>query len=361
MRALLNAAVERNSTFRGFFSDDEYRAVNAYFADHPHLLPSPLIHLSTLAARLGIDGIDAKDESGRFGLNAFKIVGVRYAMHRIDGNDLGRGVVCATAGNHGRAVARVAREKGVPATVFIPSAPEARAEEQRTRTTRIEAMKGDGATIIEVPGTYEDAVRQAASYADETGATVVSDTSWEGYEQIPRWIMAGYTRIFEEAESQWDRVPDVVLIQGGVGGLVCAAASWFAWRFGASRPFVIACEPEHAACLFESSRARTPVHLEGELETIMAGLRCADPSIVAWPAILRGIDAFVTVDDEQVLAAMKMLSSAPPGERIGAGPSGACGAASLIALNESSELREIRAACRLDRSTRALIVVTEGA
>ena len=222
-------------------------------------------------------------------------------------------------------------------------------------------MKSDGATVVEVPGTYEDAVKEAARYADETGATVVSDTSWEGYEQIPRWIMAGYTRIFEEAAAQWDRAPDVVLIQGGVGGLVCAAASWFASRFGASRPFAIACEPDKAACLFESARARMPVHVEGALDTIMAGLRCAEPSIAAWPAILRGIDAFMTVDDERVLAAMEMLSSAPPGERIGAGPSGACGAASLIALAGSEELKAIRAACRLDRSTRALIVVTEGA
>ena len=361
MRALLNTSVERNSTFRGLFTDDEYRAVDTYFEGQPHLSPSRLVQLPTLAAKLGVDGIDAKDESGRFGLNAFKIVGVRYAMHRLGDNDLRRGVVCATAGNHGRAVARVAREKAAPATVFIPSAHQARAEEQRTRTTRIEAMKSDGATVVEVPGTYEDAVKEAARYADETGATVVSDTSWEGYEQIPRWIMAGYTRIFEEAAAQWDRAPDVVLIQGGVGGLVCAAASWFASRFGASRPFVIACEPDKAACLFESARARMPVHVEGALDTIMAGLRCADPSIAAWPAILRGIDAFMTVDDERVLAAMEMLSSAPPGERIGAGPSGACGAASLIALAGSEELKAIRAECRLDRSTRALIVVTEGA
>ena len=140
-------------------------------------------------------------------------------------------------------------------------------------------------------------MRRVAEYGSETGATIVSDTSWEGYEQIPRWIMAGYTQIFEEAHSQWDAPPDVALIQGGVGGLVCAAASWFAWRFGAARPFLIACEPENAACLFESARAGRLTTLEGRLDTIMAGLRCAEPSPAAWPAIRSGIDAFVTVDD----------------------------------------------------------------
>jgi diaminopropionate ammonia-lyase len=319
------------------------------------------VRLTSLAASLGIGGVDAKDESSRFGLNAFKIVGVLYAMHRLGDHELQRGVVCATAGNHGRAVARVARQKSVPATVFMPRARDTFSEEQRTRGRRIDGMKADGATVVEVPGTYEDAVGRAASHAEETGATVVSDTSWEGYQHIPRWIMAGYTRIFEEAHAQWNRAPDVVLIQGGVGGLVCGAASWFAWRFGAERPYLIACEPDNAACLFESARTGTPVHLEGDLDTIMAGLRCATPSIVAWPAILRGIDAFITVDDAGVLAAMEMLSRGPRGERIDAGPSGACGAASLVALSARPELADVRAACRLDRSTHALIVVTEGA
>ena len=361
MRAFLNPAVERNDTFRGLFTDDEYRAVEGYFGVHTDVTPSPLKRLAHLADVAGLQRVDAKDESERFGLSAFKIVGVRYALHRLGDGETRRGVVCATAGNHGRAVARVAREKSIPATVFIPRPRRLGARAEQTRARRVEAMQSDGATVVDVDGTYETAVAQAAEHARQTGATLVSDTSWEGYEQIPRWIMAGYTWIFEEARTQWERAPDVVLIQGGVGGLVCAAASWFSWRFGATRPFLIACEPENAACLLASARAGSPTHVEGDLDTIMSGLRCAEPSITAWPAIARGIDAFVTVDDERVLAAMEMLTVAPDPERVDAGPSGACGAAALVALGTAPELEAVRAACRLDRSTRALIVVTEGA
>lgn len=361
MRAFLNPAVERTDDFRGLFEDDDYRDVHGYFAAHPELPPSPLRTLTSIASSAGVRHIDAKDESHRFGVNAFKIVGVRYAVHRIGDAAARRGLVCATAGNHGRAVARVARQKHVPCTVFIPAAGVLTETEKRTRTARIAAMQADQATVIEVEGTYEDAVRRAAEYGRETGAAIVSDTSWEGYEQIPRWIMAGYTQIFEEAHSQWDAPPDVALIQGGVGGLVCAAASWFAWRFGAARPFLIACEPENAACLFESARAGRITTLEGRLDTIMAGLRCAEPSPAAWPAIRSGIDAFVTVDDGIALEAMGALAAGRLEERIEAGASGACGAAALIALAGAPALAEVRRACGLDRSTRAFIVVTEGA
>lgn len=361
MRGFRNPAVDRTDAFRGLFGDDDYRDVHAYFAAHPELSPSRLRPLTHLAASIGIQAVDAKDESVRFGLNAFKIVGVRYAVHRLGDAAAQQGLVCATAGNHGRAVARVARQKHLRCTVFIPAARSLTDTERRTRTQRIQAMREDHAEVIEVDGTYEDAVRRAAVHSEETGAAIVSDTSWAGYEKIPRWIMAGYTQIFEEAHAQWDAPPDVVLIQAGVGGLVCAAASWFTWRFGAARPYLIACEPETAACLLESARAGRLTAAGGSLDTIMAGLRCAEGSPAAWPTIASGIDAFVTVGDAQVLEAMRTLSSAPVEERVEAGPSGACGAAALTALASSPELSEVREACQLDRSTRALIVVTEGA
>ena len=347
--------------FRGLFTDDEYRDVHEYFASHPELPPTPLRRLGQLAGSIGLDAVDAKDESQRFGLNAFKIVGVRYAVHRIGDGPARKGLVCATAGTHGRAVARVAHQKRVPCTVFIPAAGPLTEMERRTRTARIDAMRADGATVVEVAGRYEDAVVKAEQHGRATGGTIVSDTSWEGYEQIPTWIMAGYTQIFEEAYAGWDAAPDVVLIQGGVGGLVCAAASWFAWRFGATRPFIIACEPQHANCLMASAELGRPTTLEGPLETMMAGLRCATPSAVAWPVIRSGVDAFITVTDELALQAISVLGASPAGERIVAGPSGACGAAALLALASSSSLAEIRRACGLDRSSRAMIVITEGA
>jgi diaminopropionate ammonia-lyase len=353
----LNPAVRRDGRFTGLFTDDEYRAVEAYYASQHHLAATPLRNGAGLAAALGVARVDIKDESHRFGLSAFKITGARYAAHRL-GNDVARGVVCATAGNHGRAVARVANEQRVPCTIFVPAAWKADRVERATRERRIRAMVEDGATVVEVDGSYEDAVRRAAAYGQSSGATIVSDVSWPGYETIPRWIMAGYTHVFEEAAGQWERVPDVVLVQGGVGGLVGAAASWLATRFRAERPWLIACEPDGAACLLESARAGAPVTLAGEMRTIMAGLRCAAPSPAAWPAVAEGVDAFVAVPDALAIEAMeRLLAEDPP---ITAGPSGACGVAALIALARAVELASVRAACNWSRATRVLAVVTEG-
>lgn len=357
LRYCLNASVLRDDGFGGLFSDEEYRDVHEYYAVHPELPPTPLRSLPHLAAALGVATVDAKDESRRFGLTSFKIMGVRYAAHRLGLHRLARGLVCATAGNHGRAVARVAREKGVPCSVFVPAARTVAEIDGATRAARVAGMKQDGATVIEVDGPYEVAVRRAAAHGEQTGATILSDTSWPGYDEIPRWIMAGYTQIFEEAYGKWDRVPDVVLVQGGVGGLLCAAASWFAWRFGAARPFLIACEPEHAACLLESARAGGLVSLDGDLPTIMAGLRCAKPSPAAWPAIAAGVDAFVSVADERAIDAMGHLQQERP--PIAGGPSGACGVAALAALCHDDALEPVRSACGMDRSTRALVVLTE--
>jgi diaminopropionate ammonia-lyase len=360
-RGFVNTAVIRDAHFRGLFSGEEHREVRDYFGAHPELPPTPLRRLTTVASALGIGAVDAKDETGRYGVNAFKIAGVRYAVHRIGDDAAARGLVCATAGNHGRAVARVARQKRIPCTVFVPRAATNDPIELATRASRIAAMEEDGATVVHVDGSYEEAVRRAAVYGQETGGTIVSDTSWDGYEEIPRWIMAGYTQVFEEAFSQWDSRPALVVVQGGVGGLVCAAASWLAWRFGADRPLLVAAEPDSAACLLESAAAGRAVTIRGPLTTIMAGLRCAEPSPAAWPTIASGVDAFVSVPDSEVLDAMAMLKDGPEEERIEAGPSGACGMAALAALVRAPELAEVRAGLALDwGAARCMVIVTEG-
>jgi diaminopropionate ammonia-lyase len=357
-RAFLNPG--RDDSFRGLFTADEYRDVHGYYAAHPELAPTPLRSLRSIADTLGLATVYAKDETHRFGVNAFKIAGVQYAVHRLGDDAAARGLVCATAGNHGRAVTHVGRHKHLPCTVFVPVLRTADPVEIRTRSARVAAMRQDGATVVDVDGTYEDAVAEAARYGERTGATVISDTSWEGYDEIPRWIMAGYTQLFQEALSQWDAPPTIVVVQGGVGGLVCAAASWFAHEF-AERPYFVVAEPENAACLLASAEAGRPITIGGSLETIMAGLRCAAPSPAAWPAIASGVDAFVTVPDEAVLGTMKVLNDAPSPEQIHSGPSGACGLAALVAVARDPNMAELRAAARLDRSTRALVVITEGA
>ncbi len=369
-KTFLNVRAARAAPFRGLFTGEEYQDVRAYYAAHPELVPTPLRSLDSITAKLGLSAIDAKDETQRFGVNAFKITGVQYAVHRLEEAAAARGLVCATAGNHGRAVARVARlqrgvggasSRGVPCTVFVPVLRTSDPVEIRTRSARVAAMRAAGATVVDVDGTYEDAVAEATRFGERTGATVISDTSWEGYEEIPRWIMAGYTQLFHEALSQWSAPPTLVIVQGGVGGLVCAAASWFAHEFGAERPYFIAAEPDNAACLLASAEAGRPVTIDASLDTIMAGLRCATPSPAAWPAIAGVVDAFVTVSDADVVAAIDELKAAPPAERMDAGPSGVCGLAALIAISRDPNLADLRAAARLDRSARALVVITEGA
>ena len=375
MRGFLNPMATRSASFRGLFADDDYRAVFAYFAAHPELAPTPLRSLPALAASLGLGAVSVKDETARFELNAFKIVGVRYAIHRLmSESDRGagsearlggtskRGVVCATAGNHGRAVARVASEQGLSCTVIVSGPAEGDSPvDRRSRAARVSAMKADGATVVEEAGSYEDAVLRAAEHGAATGDLIVSDMSWPGYEEIPGFIISGYTQILEEAYGQWRRTPDVIVVQGGVGGLVCAAASWCAWRFGAARPFVIACEPDGAACLLASAEAGKPIALEGPMHTCMAGLRCAKPSPAAWPAIARGVDGFVSVPDSLALDAVERLAEPEGGDPpIHAGLSGACGAAALVGVARSPELAHVRRAVRMDRSTHALVIVTEG-
>jgi diaminopropionate ammonia-lyase len=150
-------------------------------------------------------------------------------------------------------------------------------------------------------------------------------------------------------------------VQGGVGGLLCAAVNWAAWRFGATRPRIVSCEPERAACLLESEAAGAPVTLAHDLDTIMAGLRCAEVSPAAWPSIRDGVDAFVSIPDDLVLDTMASLAT-PAGDdpAIQAGPSGACSAAALTALARAPELRQLRAELGIGESTHMFAVVTEG-
>ena len=360
MRALLNPGVRRDGAYCGLFTAADYRAVEDFYESRPLLKPTPLLNYPHLAASLGIGALIVKDESARFGLSAFKALGARYAMERLDREALNAGVVCATAGNHGRAVARAAADMGIRCTVLVPEmAADTTEDERHTRDSRIAGMRADGAEVIDVRGPYEQAVAMAASHARTEGSVVVSDTGWPGYEQVPREIMAGYTRLATEVSRQWNAPPDAVLVQGGVGGLVCAIVSWFASTSGPARPYFIACEPDGAACLLESARAGAPIQLESA-RSFMAGLRCATPSVAAWPAIRDGVDAFVSIPDAFARQAMERLRDTAGDPSIEAGPSGACGVGALLALRSEPALRPVSDACGLSRSTRVLAIVTEG-
>jgi diaminopropionate ammonia-lyase len=307
---------------------------------------------------MSVGDIILKDESSRLGLNAFKILGVSYAVGRLlNQSRIAKHsvLVCATTGNHGRAVARTARLRGLKAKVYVPA---------DTAAARINAIEAEGASVITVNGNYDAAVRLAAEDARLHGWTIISDTAWPGYEEIPRLIMAGYTKLMDEAERQWgpEPPPDVVLVQAGVGGLACAVVSWLCHRFGQQRPFTIICEPASAACYLESARAGKPVLLAGPFNTRMAGLASGEVSSAAWSTVVTAADAFVAIDDEPTFRVMREL--AQPVHRnpaIVAGASGACGLAVLLEVLQDKGLRPVREASGLNAKSRVLVINTEGA
>lgn len=354
---LLNPDARAVRNYRGLFGDEEYALVDQFLGARPHFTATPLLQLRALASEIGIADILVKDESSRLGVNSFKVLGVSYAVAqllrqgRLARNSV---VVCASEGNHGRAVAHVAAENNLKARIYVASA---------TSRVRIEVIENEGAEVTVVDGNYDDAVKQAALDAKLYGWQVISDTSWSGYEEIPRWIMSGYTQLMKEAETQWmpDAPPDVVFVQAGVGGLACAVLSWLCRRYETKRPFVIVCEPVSAACVLESCRAGEPVTLGGPFNTIMVGLRCGQVSPLTWPVISKSADAFVSIDDEQCASAMRALTDCTKDDPIvRTGAAGACGLATLLAVGQEDKLLRVRKASGLNPNSRALVIITEG-
>ena len=335
----------------GMFSADEYSQMRAFFAGRPALAPTPLCELPALARDLGIGRLFAKDETSRFGLNAFKLLGARFAVDTLlnDGTIRpGATLVCASEGNHGRAVARAARDAGCAARVYMA---------HDASQSRVDAIAGEGAAVIKVAGSYDDAVRIMQSDADQNQWTVVSDTAWDGYERIPRLIMLGYTHMLDEVTEEFD----AIFVQGGVGGLLCAMASWCAFHRGDSHPRVVAVEPTSAACLQASARAGRPVAVTGPLTTTMAGLRNREVSAPAFTALLPNVDAYVAIDDEwsnQAIRALGRPRAADPA--IAAGSSGAAALGGLLALCRDVSLAGARERLGLSSSSRVLTIVSEG-
>lgn len=337
------------------FTAAELNDVRAFYARLPDAHPTPLRRLRGLAAQLGVGELLIKDESARFGLPAFKIVGARYAVGALAarrGRTL-RHLACATAGNHGRAVARAAADLGLEAHVYVPFG---------TSAARIEALRSEGAHVVITSAAYDDTVRLMADDAEKSGWTIVSDTAWQGYEEIPRWIMAGYTRILDEAATEWGAAPpDIVIAQVGVGSLAGALAGWLVATFGERRPLLVTVEPSGSACLLESLRAGRLTPLASCAPTEMVGLRCAEVSPVAWPALEGVVDAAIAVGDGLATEAQDRLAHPVAGDAvIQAGPSGAAGVAGLMALTRDPGLAELRRTLNLSPATRVLAIVTEG-
>ncbi|MBI5946731.1 MAG: diaminopropionate ammonia-lyase [Chloroflexi bacterium] len=339
----------------------------------PGYVPSPLVPLPSLAAELGIGHLWLKDESSRFGLPAFKVLGASWAVYREMSARLGgepdwttlddlraafaslrpMALATATDGNHGRAVARVARLFGFEARIFVPAG---------TADARIDGIKSEGATVTVIHGSYDDAVERAKAEAGPT-CTVVSDTSWDGYTTIPSLVAEGYSTILMETEDALRAagapLPSLVMVQIGVGALAEAVAGHYrAASLPASRrATVVGVEPVGAACVLASIEAGQVVSVDGPQDSIMAGLNCGTPSRVAWPAMRDGIAAFLELEDARSIEAMRRLAA----EGVVSGETGASGLGGLIELITGTGSVEARARLGIGPETSVLVISTEGA
>jgi diaminopropionate ammonia-lyase len=344
----------RASGATGFFSDADLADVRGFYAS-AGLPATPLRRLRGLARELGLGDVLVKDESQRFGLPAFKIAGARYAVARLTASEVATpdDLACATAGNHGRAVAHAGRLHRRRVHVYVPVG---------TAGARIAALRAEGADVVETTVGYDAAVRLMAEDAAANGWTIVSDTAWEGYEAIPRRIMAGYTRLMEEAAGQWgDEAPDVVIVQAGVGSLAGAVAGWLE-HFTRSRPHLIVAEPIGSASVLASLEAGRRVTLDSCEPTAMVGLRSAEVSTIAWPVLASGVDAAIAVNEALAEEAIGRLAHPSPGDdaAVVTAASGAAGLAALLALKRDPDAAPIRLALDIGPHTRVLCVVTEG-
>lgn len=336
----------------------------------PEYAVTPLVEAPGLADSLGVGKVWVKDESWRLGLPAFKILGASWAVYKaLEAHSGGIGgwrdldglrerlapllplaLAAATDGNHGRAVARMAKLLGLGARIFVPA---------DMVPARVEAIESEGAEVVVVHGTYDEAVARSAEEASGR-CLVISDTSWPGYVDVPTWVVEGYSTILWEVSDELARRgeagPTLVVAQIGVGAFAAAVARHFRSPGVSPRPKILGVEPTRAACMLASAEAGEIVHLPGPHVSIMAGLNCGAPSVVAWPTVSRGVDMFVEIEDHWTREAMRML--AVPG--IVSGETGAAGLAGLLAVVEEGG-RPAREKLGITEETRVLLFNCEGA
>ena len=340
---------------------------------------SPLKGLSNLAARLGLGGIWVKDESARLDLQSFKVLGGSYAIYKLIQKRLGQedqelsfadltnGTIrkklgditfaAATDGNHGRGVAWSASQMGFKSVIYV---------HKLTSQGRIQAIEKSGARVVVVDGNYDDAVRQVDQDAQRNGWEVVSDTSWDGYEDIPTWVMQGYTTMFSEAQEQLAAQglsqPTHIFVQAGVGSLAAATIGFYHNLFGDSIQTCVI-EPTKAACLYRSALEEDgmPHTVEGDLDTIMAGLACGEPNPIAWEILKDRTDYFAICPDYVAAMGMRVYGVPLQGDPVViSGESGAVTLGALMYIMQHTTGREFREQLGLGPESQVLLINTEG-
>lgn len=373
-----NPAAHRENQYsdaqRDVLSVEKSVDVIANIKTWPAYSTTPLHSLSDMAADAGLAAIWYKDESERFGLKSFKALGGAYAVacqlqnlleqrlgKRPSIADLLEGrlkedvaeivVTCATDGNHGRSVAWGAQMFGCGCIIYI---------HRDVSEGRKVAMEAFDAEVIRITGNYDESVRQAGADAKAHGRIIVSDTSYEGYMEVPKDVALGYTVMLAETVEQLDgEIPTHVFVQGGVGGLASAVAGYFWDLWGDRRPRFVVVEPEQANCLQLSAKAGEPVVVKGDLDTLMAGLACGEVSLLAWQILSNGADDFMTLSEDAIADTMSLLAKGYKGDpAIEAGESAVPGLAAAINARAQDTFAK---ALNLDAQSKVLVIGTEGA
>ncbi|MEC6814510.1 diaminopropionate ammonia-lyase [Photobacterium toruni] len=332
--------------------------------------PTPLVSLPHLAAYLGVKAILVKDESKRFGLNAFKVLGGSYALGRVLAEHLNINIneidlktvanklkqplvfTTATAGNHGTGVAWAAREMGQKAVVYMPKgSPQA----------SVERIRGLGAECIVTDVNYDDTVRLANKTAEENNWMLVQDTAWDGYEQIPTWISQGYMTMADEAIDQALDLPTHVMLQAGVGAMAGGVLGYLVDRLGAENIKTIIGEPSVADCIYRSGNTGEMVNVTGDLSSIMAGLACGEPNPITWPILRDSSHSFISAEDNIAALGMRILGNPLQGDNcIISGESGALSMGILYQLMTTESGKIEAEKIGLNKDAVVMIFSTEG-
>ncbi len=356
------------------------RKIRAFHRNIPGYRMSPLKSLPHLAARLGLGGIWVKDESARLDLSSFKVLGGSYAIYQLIKKRLGMEnedisfselsdaklrkklgnliFAAATDGNHGRGVAWSASQMGFDSVIYV---------HKHTSTARIQSIERNGGRVVVVDGNYDDAVRKLYQDAQVNGWEVVSDTAWEGYADVPKWVMQGYSTMLSETQEQLAgqglSKPTHLFVQAGVGSLAAAAIGFYYNLFGNQRPQSVVVEPTKAACLYQSALMDDgqPHSVGGDLDTIMAGLACGDPNPIAWQILQYCADFFAICPDYVAAKGMRVYGVPLEDDPfIVSGESGAVTLGALMYIMEYEGAQEMRSKLGLGADSQILLINSEG-
>ncbi|MDU1321200.1 MAG: diaminopropionate ammonia-lyase [Clostridium botulinum] len=378
----------KNNTMKGetdkasveFLGEEEIKKARNFHQSFPQFTKTPLVNLDNLAKHLGVAGVYVKDESYRFGLNAFKVLGGSFSMGKYLAKRLGKDIselsyekltseearkklgditfITATDGNHGRGVAWTATQLNQKSIVYMPKG---------SSLTRLENIRKEGAKASITEFNYDDAVRLAASEAKENGWVMVQDTAWEGYEEIPTWIMQGYGTMASEALEQLRELnvekPTHIFVQAGVGSLAGAVQGYFASVFKDQCPITVIVEADEADCLYRSAVAGDgkPRAVTGDMPTIMAGLACGEANTIGWEVLKSYSSTFVSCPDWVSANGMRMLGNPiKEDKKIISGESGSVTLGLLNAIMTNDDMKELREQLKLDENSRVLLFSTEG-